>query len=312
MTLQRSVKNRELLIEDDIRAKMRHEIDPVINRVFSTRSFTEIRSSTHRTPLDSIAVTPSEDYLQYLGVPYDGLSFTSVYNVDDNERDLIKARINLVRIGGLGHAALTFSGGRYYVRKSAELSGNGNETPTRISASAFNNILEDVRAHTELGYSHSDTTPDTAQLMRDIESTSSVMTVDQRTSFEEIEDTSHDGYSITVGRSFEEYTSVEAERTRKRRRAEQKLFQMAARTPLEGGHVQVGLNYLSGARKRDMRMQISTVIESDAYSSDEKSKLYEETVKRYQDEEDVYKFGRGVVANLQKVIDAESTFIRLG
>lgn len=300
---------RELRIEDDTRKDLRHQIDPLIRNVLMARGYIEDRASDDRLYLDSSSVIPSQAYLKTLKEPYDAMTVRTKYDVSDGERTLIGGRVTLRKIGGFTTAQLVMSGSRFFYGLSTQKTDQPKTPLTRISEDTFRETLEDVRAHTTLGYSNSDTTPPVGELFDDLDHLTTNRFVDRRTHLQLLTNEEHGDIYANIGETYEERDVIVNKHMQHRRRARGKMFEFIAKQPLDPGFVTMGIHYRSGPRSTEMKLSAS--IEGTDYSDEEQEALYQEAVRSFQDPR-FNRFGDAVLKNLKMASDPQSNAIRLG
>lgn len=309
MSQSRPIRERELLIDDEIRSDFRQTIDPRIDYALRSRGYTEEHAAANRNYLDGSQVIPSAAFRKLYERPFDGLSVSTEYDVYENERTLTRSSIDLSRIGGFSASRIVTVGGRYFTSDIKVNQRNEKTALTRLSAKQTHDILQDIRAHTDLGYSSSDTDVPIPQLIGELEGLHSNISVDQRAHYQLMTSKEHGDIQMNIGKSFELRDAKSDDHIKKRSYNTKRLFEIIAKQPLEGGMSTVGIHYRSGRGYPEIK--ITAEIDSDAYTEEEKQELYNDVIRSYQ-EKDIHKFGQGVLANLAMISDTDSNILRLG
>jgi len=310
MSEVRPIRERELLIDDVMRAEFRDQIDPLINSAFEARGYTEEHTSSDHIFLDRDGVLASPAYIKYMGnVPFHGLKVRTTHDVFKNEHFLTKAQLELSRIGGFGKSRFIKNGTAYSVDTVTTNNDTSKDGPVNVPEGAVYDILQDIRAYTELGYSDSDVLVPIDKSIEELEQLSTQRRVDKRAHYQLLTSEDHGDIQMNIGESFElEY--IQASDTIKRRRANiQKLFELVALQPVEDGILRVGALYRSS--KNGIDMKLTTELVNTDYTDEAKQAYYNDVIKTHQ-EKDVRKFGQGIIKNLQIILDDNSDIVRLG
>ena len=309
MANARPIHERELLIDDEVKKQLRRTIDPRIDDALESHGYIEETRASGRLYLDGAHVLASAAFKTHYDNPFDGLSVATRHEVADGERILTHSTLELSRIGGFSTSRLVSVGNRFYTKTTRANDGQKKAPFIRLTEPQAQDILQDIRAHTELGYSSADTVVPAAEVIEELQDLHSPLLVDQRAHYQLLTSEEHGDIQMNIGRSFE-LKAVETKRGLQKRRINvRRIFELIATQPLEGGTSTVGVHYQSSRRIPEVK--ITGSIASDHYSEDEKQALYDEMVRSYQ-EQDIHRFGRGVLANLAKISDPESEAVRLG
>jgi hypothetical protein len=311
MSNARPIRERELLIDDEVRTGFRRTIDPQIDDALLSRGYTEERQSGGRIYLDGTNILPSVPFRTLYETPFDGLSIATAYEVYENVRTLTKSTLELSRIGGFSASRLVSVGSRYYT-KNFTANQNANTVPyTRISQQQVQDILQDIRAHTELGYSSSDTNVPPEEVIEELQTLHPTLSIDQRAHYQLLTSPEHGDIQMNIGKSLELREVKVGKRIQRRPFNVKRLFEIIATQPVDEGATTVGIHYRSS--RYNSELKITAEIDSAIYTEEEKQHMYDEVVRSYQ-EHDVHKFGRGALANLAKITNTSPTsdIIRLG
>jgi len=305
------IHERELLLEEANRRYFRRRLDPLIDDALAARGYVETRKSNGRFNLDGYNVIPGPAFRRTLKAPLDALSFQTTYDTDSTQSTLIEAKIHLARVGNYSGAILRIVGGEAsYKNLSPVRKEDQDDAYQPLSMSETNDILQDIRAHTELGYSSSDTPVSAQEILQELEQITPSLAVDRRAHYQLLTDEYHGDIQMDIGESFDDEAVRRQNDVQRRHTNGKKMFRLIARQPLKEGSALVGVKYQS-YKRNDANMKLTTVIESNAYSDAEKEVMYRDTLETYQ-ERDMTRFGRGVIKNLQSIIDEDSNVIRLG
>ncbi len=308
MSEARPIQNRELLFSRDQRREMSKDINPLIDSALAARGYTEQSTSSERIHLDGSGVIPSRAYLSMFGnTPFDGLSVHSIYSVYSNERHLSRSTVELRKIGGFSVSRLVSIGDRFYTRTVKTPAPHNKVPHTRISEAAALDILQDIRAHTMLGYSSADAPRPAFEVIRELEGLHTYRSVEQRAHYEFDVGPEYGDIQMNVGKSF----AVQANKDtgRMRRTTPKRFFELIAEQPLTEGPAFLGVHYSSG--RGDASIKLSADIQDSSYSGEEVSAYYNGMVRKLQ-EEDTSGLQQGVVRNLKKIIHPDSEVQRLG
>ena len=309
MANARPIHERELLIDDEVKKQLRRTIDPHIDDVLESRGYTEDTRASGRIYLDGAHLPASLAFRAYYEKPFDSLVVGTTHEVADGERLLTRSRLELSRVGGFSTSRLVTVGNRYYTKTVHTNDGEKKAPVTRLTEPQAQDILQDIRAHTELGYSSADSVVPVAEVIDELQDLHSPLFIDQRAHFQLLTSEDHGDIQMNVGRSFELKTVETKRGLQKRRLNVRRIFELIATQPLEGGTSTVGVHYQSGRGIPEVKITAS--IASDHYSDAEKQAMYDDMVRSYQ-EKDIHRFGQGVLANLAKISDIESEAVRLG
>ncbi|MFZ1301343.1 MAG: hypothetical protein WAQ27_02055 [Candidatus Microsaccharimonas sp.] len=308
----RPVQNRELLIDNDTRTSTRRKVDPAISRALRTRGYTETSYPIGRIHLDSATVEPSREYLHaFKRIRFDALSVETTHAVDPEERLLTQSQISLYTIGGFTTARIVNVGDGYRL-KMVESGQNPSKVPVvSLDANEAAEILQDIRASTELGYSSEDTIVPAKQLIGELAALHSGMNVDRSAHYQLFTDPLHGEIEMNIGESYELHDVRVGHQIQRRRRrgSTRKVFELMAKQPLEDGTVSLGVRYLSGRKQSEMKLTAD--IQGTSYSDAEKQFLYNEIVRDYQ-HANTSRFGDSVLRNLAHINDEDSNVVRLG
>lgn len=306
------IHERELLLEEANRRYFRRRLDPLIDDALSSRGYIETKKST-RLHLNGYNVIPGPAFRRTLKTPLDALTFQTTYDTDATDSTLIEANLHLARVGNYSGAILRIVGGEaFYKNLSPYRKEDHDDTFQPLPMNEANDILQDIRAHTELGYSSSDTPVSAQEILQELENITPTLNVDRRAHYQLLTDEYHGDIQMDIGESFDDKAVHRHNHVQRRHTDGRKMFRLIARQPLKEGSALVGVKYQSYQRRgRDSDMKLTTVIESDAYSDAEKEAMYRDTLETYQ-ERDMTRFGRGVIKNLQSIIDEDSNVLRLG
>ena len=302
------IRNRELLIDDDIRREFRNEIDPLISRVLEARGFTEDRTPIGRISLDSGTVLASNAYRKLLGIGFDGLSTKTTNEVFENERNLVRGDLELSRIGG-------FSASRLVIKPDQNIlvttnpEARSERKPYRINDVAAESILQDIRAHTDLGYSTSDSPVPAAVVVNELEALHTARSIDRRAQYEVLTSEEHGDIKMTIGETFDLVDKKDGRGIRKYQQNKKRVFELKAIQPVQDGTATFGVRYTSG--RNDSELKLTAVMNDVDYSDEEKNVLYRGLLD-YFEQYDVRRFGRGVIKNLRTIEDKDSNTLRLG
>ena len=310
MSELRPIRERELLIDDDVREALRRQVDPLIKDALNSRGYTEERSPIGRVLLDSSAIFPGDAFLtQFDRARFEGLAVNTTQNVSEGEKQLVASQLELSNIGGFSTSKLVTLGDRYFTQttRSSE-SGTKNPT-TEIRANSAAEILQDIRAHTTLGYDSSDEWIQPSLTIEELEALHTSRNVDIRAHYQMLTTPEHGDIQMNIGESYELRDVKSGNRIQKRRFNSKKLFELIARQPLDGGTAIIGVSYRSS--KHNSELKLTAIIEGTDYSDEKKQVMYDGIVDTFQ-EQDVDKFGRGVMQNLKTIADSDSDIIRLG
>ena len=310
MTDVRPIFERELLIPDDVRSDLHRKINPLISDVLASRGYSEERSPSNRIyTKNSSDIIVSTASTLYLVNPFDGLSISTTSNIQENEASLVGAAVTLTRIGGFSISKLIKNGENFGIKTIKPGEDEQSNPLVRINQSAVENILHDIRAHTVLGYDASDVLSSSSQAIEELESLHTSRTVDRRAHYEVLTDPEHGDIQMNVGETFELRNIDANDHNLKKRFNTRKFFELLARQPLDGGSVLLGVHYRSS--QNDSEVKLTAVIEGTDYTEQRKQEFYQEAVDSFQ-ERDINKFSRGVMNNLNKIIDTDSEIVRLG
>jgi hypothetical protein len=304
------IRERQLLIDTELQAEFRDKIDPLIDRAFKARGYTEERIPSDHIYLDSNAVLPSKEYLkQFSNIPFDVMKVATSHEVFDDERQLTRGQLDLSRIGGISKSKF-IQKGTLYSTVTTDPTGKPLENGiAKISETEAQEILQDIRAYTELGYSSSDTFTPVSETIEELEALNSARRVDKRAHYQILTDGDHGDIQMNVGESYESRNVNRHGKIVQRRSKTRKLFELIARQPVDGGSIIIGAHYSSG--RNNLGMKLTTEIIGDGYSDKDKQAYYNDTLITYQ-EEKIRKLGKGIIANLSKIIDENSDVVRLG
>ena len=304
------IYERELVIDDATRAEFRGKIDPLINSALESRCYTEDRTPVGHTYLDRENVLASAAYVRYLGkLPFHGLKVSTTHEVHDGDRILTRAQLELSRIGGFGKSKLTKDGSHYLLETLSANEAFSTEPPTPIPDAASQDIMQDIRSYTELFHTDMDRIIPADENIDALENLNVRRRIDKRAHYEILTSEEHGDIQMNIGESYElGYVHV-GDKIKKRRTNVQKMFELIARQPLDNGFLLLGSHYSSG--NHDINAKLTTQINGTDYSDEDKQAYYADVLRTHQ-EIDVRKFGRGVIANLNKIIDENSDVIRLG
>ncbi len=315
MSEVRPINERELLIDDTTRNEFRRKIDPLIDRALTSRGYLEEHTPNGRIFLDGTFVEPSPIYRkEFNALPFDSLRVATLHDVYHADHHLIKAQLDLGRIGGFGAARFIKNGDEYSIMSTKAGDHYPGVDPVKISEHSSQEILQDIQAHTTIGYSASDSAVPIQQSIEALEDLHISRNVDRRAHFELFTSPEHGDIQMNIGESFELRDVKDGNRIRKKRYNGKKLFQLIARQPIEThtgatGTLVTGTYYTSG--RKGIEMKLTTEIEGTDYSNEAKQAYFLDIIRNHQ-EIDVRKFGNGVLSNLQKIIDATSDVMRLG
>ncbi len=313
MEKARPIRERELLIDDTIRGELRQVINPRIDSALLSHGYTEEHSAPRRIYLSGTKVIPSPAYRLLSQTPFDGLNVASTYDVFGNEQILTKGTVTLSRIGGFSTSQLVMLGDRFYTTHQKPGSNQGMIS-MEISKEEAQDIMQDIRAHTELGYSNSDSSVSVPEVIQELESLHTSLSIDQRAHYQLLTSKEHGDIQMNIGKSFE-VRDIENNRSVSRRQFNMKrLFELIAKQPLakhplDDGTVTVGAHYRSGQNETELK--ITADIDSDGYTEGQKKTMYDEMVHTYQ-EKNPFKLGGSVLINLAKIQDPDSDVIRVG
>lgn len=310
MTDTRSVWERELRIEDSNRKTLRARIDPLIHSTLQATGYTEDRIADGRIELDSTTVMPSDAYKDTLRIPFDALGIMTRYDVSDDGSELTKANATLHTVGGFVSAKLVAVGSRYFYSVSSQKDQSRNPPLNRIAENPFRDILEDVRAHTELGYSQADQSQDVAKTFQDFEGLSMSRFIDRRAHLQLLSDAEHGDIQANIGESFEEKSVLVGNKLKKRRRSRGKIFELTTKQPFGDASASMGIIYRSGTNG-STEMKLSTSIDDETIPDADKAAYYEEAIRTFQDPR-YTRFGDAVIRNLNILNDPNSDFVRIG
>jgi hypothetical protein len=304
------IRERQLLIDNELQAEFRDKIDPLIDRAFKARGYTEERIPSDHIYLDSNSVLPSKEYLELFGnVPFDVMKIGTSHEVFDGERHLTKGQLDLSRIGGISKSRF-IQKGNLYSTVTTDPTGKPLENGlVEITEREGQEILQDIRAYTELGYSSSDSFAPISETIEELEALNSARRIEKRAHYQILTDGDHGDIQMNVGESFESRNVNRHGKIVQRRSKTRKLFELVARQPVDGGSIIVGAHYSSG--RNNLGMKLTTEIIGDGYSEEDKQAYYNDTLITYQ-EEKIRKLGKGIIANLSKIIDQNSDVVRLG
>lgn len=301
------IRDRELLINDDTRKKFRKEIDPIIGHIFASRGFIEERSPVGRISLDSTNVQPGLAYRKLLKSPFDAMSVRTTHEVYRGERNLLRSSIELGRIGGFGLSTFVTNIDDFSI--TTQVPTNTDKRTSYLDNVSAEDILQDIRAHTELGYSASDVPVAVPQVISELEGLHTARNIDRRAQYEIFTPSEHGNIQMNIGESFELRDVKIGTGIQKRKFNSKKLFQLVANQPLDNGSVSLGITYRSS--NKDSELKLTAAISGTEYSEDEKQSLYDSILDDYQ-ERDIERFGRGVIRNLKSISDEGSDALRLG
>jgi len=310
MSEVRPIRDRELLVGNDVRAALRRQLDPLIDDALESRGYTEERSPIGRIHLDSTAVFPGHAFLtQFQRARFEGLAVGVTHDVSGREQQLVASRLQLSNIGGFSTSSFVTLGDRFFTQTVRSSDIDKKNTGTRISQKSAEEILQDIRAHTALGYSSSDKPVPPSSTIDELEALHSSRNVDIRAHYQMLTTPDHGDIQMNIGESFE-LRDVKTNRGIQQQRFNtKKLFELISRQPLDNGTAAVGVTYRSS--KNNSEVKLTAVIEGTDYSDIKKQTMYDEMVDTFQ-KQDVNKFGRGVMQNLKAIADSKSNIIRLG
>lgn len=310
MSEVRPVQNRELLLDSPTRALLRRKVDPLISRALKTRGYTEERNPIGRTYLDSSNVMPSHEYLSMFNrVGFDALNVHTTHFVDPTERILSRSAIDLTTVGGFATAKLIGVGDTYTVNFSSSGDGAHDAQFENVDHGVLSEVLQDIRAHTKLGYGNQDIPPLPAEIVEELSDLQANQNVDRYAHYQLLTDEAHGDIQMNIGESFETHRIEVGGKPQIRRLNAKKIFQLIAIQPLTEGNVRLGVQYTSGRKQSEVKL--SAEINGTDFSDTKKQALYEQIVHDFQ-HRDPSKFGSGVVRNLERIIDTASDVTRLG
>lgn len=302
-----SMQSRPLLLPEEQLKAMRTVINPLIDGALKASGWVEESTTSERILLDSSNVMPSRAYRAMFGRNvFEGLNLATRSDVFEHERHIVEANISLHKIGGFTASHLTMRGNSFHAETPESYATDAKLVHKPLDADSVLDVLQDIRAYTELGYSCSDTPVPAQTVLQELEGLHTLRVVDRRAEYGFNIDDSYGKVSMRLGQSF----SVMADKDTGRfvRRNIQRYVALRALQPLWQGEAELGVEYVSTRNK--IAARISAFAPSEIYSQKELGALYAHTLKSLQ-EKDTSKFQRVVVQNLHKVIDPNSEVIRL-
>jgi hypothetical protein len=306
----RPIRERELLVDDDVRTVLRRQLDPLITNALNSRGYTEEHSPIGRITLDSFAVIPSNTFLtQFKRARFAGLAVNTTHDIKDSEKQLVKSSLELSNIGGFSTSRFISLGDHFFTQTSQAAESEKKNLKNEVDKKSAADILQDIRAHTMLGYDSSDVMIQPSHTIEELEDLHASRNVDIRAHYQMLTSPEHGDIQMNIGESFELRDVKSRDRIQKKRVNTKKFFELIARQPLMNGTSTVGVSYRSS--KNNSEVKLTAIIEDTSYSNEEKQIMYDEMVYKFQ-EQDVTKFGRGVMQNLKAIADSESNIIRLG
>lgn len=307
MSEVRPVVNRELLLGSDIRASLKRKVDPLIERALASSGYTELQTPTGRTYLSDAAIFPSEEYLAIFERRiFDAVSVRLQYNVDNGERRLSRSIVDLHTVGGIATAQIVGIGETYKINTNV---GSGLDTFSPVDKTVLATVLQDIRAHTTLGYGSEDELPAPETTIEQLAKLHTGQNVDRSAHFEMIPDNGYGDTRMDIGESFEIKRQDVGGRTQTRRLNTKRLFELNSVLPLNQGSVRFGTRYTSG--RRQFEAKLTAELEGTNFNSEQQQVMYDEIVHTFQ-HRDPNKFGAGIIKNLNLITDPDSDILRLG
>ncbi|GEM_PF-1840905 len=311
MNESQPIWERGLRISDeDIGAQLRRVVEPEIHQALALRGFSETATMSSRIPLNSSSIIASRAYVSALESHlFDALSLSTVTHVFDRERILSRSDITLFKIGGLvtgrlvSHDDMFFAG----VSKTNDARNPDNTVMTHpVDQLAFQDIVEDIRAHTPLGYSKSDSAPPFDQTLKEISTLSPKLLIDRNLILSEITHPDHGEIEFRLGE-----TAVNKKNRGSNKRYNRlmgRVFEVSAKQPLGQGSLETKISYIS--KRGRPQMKLSVTINGTEYTEEEKQALYDEEIRRFQDVR-YSRFSDAVLKNLAKIKQPDSNAIRI-
>lgn len=303
---------RELRIDDADRKVLQQQIDPMIRGALEARGYIEERVMEARLPLDSSTVIPSDAYRKnFENKPFDALLTRTFTDVDGSSRLFARGDVLLHQIGGFASARLVTIGNRYFYSFGKSSLDPKKDSPLhRIDEASFQDMLEDVRAHTPLGYSQLDSHGEPSTTFEELESLSPLIHLDRGAHLQMLTDPNHGDIRINIGESLVDKQLIPTgKRPRRLRRSIGKLFELAASQPFGDGTAITKIQYRSHRRKTDMKLSVA--INGSDLSDDEKELIYKESIRSFQDPLN-RRFGDAVIKNLTRITSSDSEAVRVG
>jgi hypothetical protein len=310
MSEVRPVHERELLIDDDVRAAYRLQLDPLITDALESRGYTESRSPVGRIALDSFPVLPSTAFLSTFDkARFDGLAVGTTHSVNGDSKQLVSSELILSSIGGFNNSKFITNGNRFYTQNLRPVEQSGTTATNQLPKEMAIEIMQDIRAHTELGYSSADVFVPADIVIEELEALHNSRNIDRRAHYQLLTSEEHGDIRMDIGESFELQDVVSRMKTKQRILQSKKLFKLVARQPLDNGSSTVGVTYRSGQNTSEVK--ITAIIEGTNYTDAEKQAMYLDMINSFQDQ-NVHKFAQGVMRNLKNIADPDSEVVRLG
>lgn len=311
MNESRPVWERALRISDEYSDDcLRRAIEPGIHEALQARGYSESSITSNRIPLYNQAVLASRAYASALESHlFDSLNLSTLTHVFDREPVLGSSEVTLYKIGGLVTGRLVSHGQMFFagVTKTSEVQVGENPFITKpVSQDDFENIVEDVRAHTALGYSKSDRTPPYDKTVREIALLSPQLLIDRNLILSEDTHADHGVIEFRLGE-----TAINKKKRGSNKRYSRligRVFEVSATQPLHEGSLESKISYTS--KRGKPQMKLSVVINGTTYSEEEKQALYDDEVSRFQDL-DPSRYLDAMKKNLSKVKDPDGPTVRI-
>lgn len=306
---------RELLIDDIdnwLRTDLREKLDPQIDTALDSRGYIEDRNGNGRIHLEHSHLLLSRPFLQTYSARFDGLSTFTQYSVEDTVKTMREGQLELFHIGGFDPSIFRVQGEKYET-KTYKTNTDPQKVPFKtLSKLDAEEIIQDIRAHTTLGYSASNSFVPVSMVIDELEALNSIVSIDQRASYRPfssiMDPNDYSELQINIGKTFELTDVKRRGKLQKRMGSIARFLEVTVEQPIVEGTLKTGIHFSSG--NEEPRMKITTVIDSPAFSEEDKQRLYDEQVRRFQEDE-ITKFGHIALHNLAIINDQNSDIIRI-